>query len=490
MAAMLEKVSSGLRRSPATSKGLSPVALQACVSTLQHEFELHSFMLAVDSDVVAEAWWEPYKPSRQHMQHSATKSFMQVGVGLAAADGLVSVNDPVAKFFPEFAAEFSYGDTLTVEHLLTMSVGHERAISGSVWRPIQTSWVREFFREPSVLRPGNLFLYTSAASYMLSGIVQKVTGQTLEQYMRPRFFEPLGIENFHWDQCPHGISTGGNGLSCETEALLKLGLLHFQKGSWDGGEILPAWWVKRATTTQISPAPLFGVDSGDGYGYQWWTRPDGSYYAWGIFGQYCIVMPRFKAVLAVTGGMPQAKNSFISAVERHLHPLLTRAGKGVSKDGQAELATFLQNVTLLRPSSRTSSDVAVTVCGRDLSVESNDLRIQTIRLDFNGSACAYTQVDSRGVHTITGGFSGWHEGKTSMTGNHLHHEYQLEDMAIVACAEWTDARTLVMTWQFVESAFRDVVTLRFDENGTFTLDREVNANTGPLKQPTLFGRWI
>ena len=74
---------------------------------------------------------------------------------------------------------------------------------------------------------------------MLSAIVQKVTGQTLLDYLRPRLFEPLGIGNPTWETSPQGISLGGYGLSIRTEDIARFGQLYLQKGKWQGKQLLP-----------------------------------------------------------------------------------------------------------------------------------------------------------------------------------------------------------------------------------------------------------
>ena len=86
--------------------------------------------------------------------------------------------------------------------------------------------MREFFKIPLAYAPGERFVYTSAASYMLSAILTRLTGQTMHDYLKPRLFEPLGIAGEAWDVGPDGVNPGGNGLVETTAALLKLGILH------------------------------------------------------------------------------------------------------------------------------------------------------------------------------------------------------------------------------------------------------------------------
>ena len=100
--------------------------------------------------------------------------------------------------------------------------------------------------------PGAPFVYNSAATYMLSAIVQKLTGMKLIDYLQPRLFEPLGIEGAAWESCPRGINMGGWGLEVRTEDIARFGQLYLQKGMWQGKRLIPEAWVKEATSRQVS----------------------------------------------------------------------------------------------------------------------------------------------------------------------------------------------------------------------------------------------
>jgi CubicO group peptidase (beta-lactamase class C family) len=115
----------------------------------------------------------------------------------------------------------------------------------------EENWVRTFLAQNIAHQPGTQFMYNSAATYMCSAIVQKVTGQTMLDYLTPRLFEPLGISGMRWETCPRGINTGGWGLSIQSEGLAKFGQLLLQKGKWNGKQLLPAAWIEEATRFHI-----------------------------------------------------------------------------------------------------------------------------------------------------------------------------------------------------------------------------------------------
>jgi CubicO group peptidase (beta-lactamase class C family) len=264
---------------------------------------LHSFMLVRHGQVVAECWWKPEAADKPHVMHSLSKSFTSTAVGLAVAEGKLNIDDHVLKFFPEDApAEPSENlKAMRVRDLLTMTCGHE---TEAKFTP-ETPWVKTFLAQPVPHKPGTHFQYNTPGSYMLSAIVTKVTGQTVLDYLKPRLFEPLGIENPTWQASPQGISCGGFGLFIRTEDIAKFGLLYLQKGKWNGKQLVPASWVETATSKLVEnkDAPSGRGNKPDwqqGYGFQFWQCQHGAFRGDGANGQFCIVLPQQDAVIAIT----------------------------------------------------------------------------------------------------------------------------------------------------------------------------------------------
>ena len=263
-----------LPRSSPEAQGVSSAGIRAFVEAADLKVNtLHSFMLVRHGHVVAECWWKPEAADKPHVMHSLSKSFTCTAVGLAVAEGKLNIDDHVLKFFPDDApAEPSENlKAMRVRDLLTMTCGHE---TEAKFTP-DTPWVKTFLAQPVPHKPGTHFQYNTPGSYMLSAIVTKVTGQTVLDYLKPRLFEPLGIENPQWQASPQGISCGGFGLFIRTEDIAKFGLLYLQKGKWNGKQLVPASWVEMATSKQVEnkDAPSGRGNKPDwqqGYGFQFW----------------------------------------------------------------------------------------------------------------------------------------------------------------------------------------------------------------------------
>jgi CubicO group peptidase (beta-lactamase class C family) len=236
-----KQVSKSLPRSVPEAEGVSSrdiITFLDSVEVRKHEF--HSFMFLRHGKVIAEGWWNPYRPDLKHTLYSASKSFTCTAIGLAVKGKKLSIDDKVISFFPEslpdtvdpFLAE------LKIKDLLSMSSGQRQESSATT-----NDWIKAFLETPVVNEPGTKYRYSSMASFMLSAIVQKVTGEKVVDYLTPRLFNPLGIEGYDWETNPQGINTGGWGLRLKTEDLAKFGQLYLQKGRWNGKQILPEKWV-------------------------------------------------------------------------------------------------------------------------------------------------------------------------------------------------------------------------------------------------------
>ena len=203
-----------LPRSSPEAQGISSTGIRAFLDAVQSsKHELHSVMVVRHGQIVAEGWWSPYGPEFNHTLYSLSKSFTSTAVGFAVAEGRLKVDDRVAPFFPnDLPGEVSdHLAALRVKDLLSMAVGHEK---DPTWPMVQQqNWSKAFLAWPIPKAPGSLFVYNSGATYMLSAIVQQITGQKILDYLQPRLFEPLGIPGATWETCPRGINVGGWGLS-------------------------------------------------------------------------------------------------------------------------------------------------------------------------------------------------------------------------------------------------------------------------------------
>jgi len=304
------------RRTP-ESQGISSIRILDFIDTLERSgLEFHSFMLVRHGKAIAEAWWTPYSAEQPHLLHSYSKSFTSTAAGFAIDTGLLTLDDPVISFFPDdLPGEVSpHLAAMKVRHLLCMGSGHTEEPSHA-----GDNWIRAFFEQPVNKEPGAHFMYNSMATYMVSAILQKATGQRVTDYLEPRLFGPLGILKLHSERCPRGNDIGGWGMSARTEDMAKLVQLYLQRGVWNGKRLLSEAWIDAATSKQISNGVNPESDWCQGYGFQFWRSKHGCYRGAGAFGQYGVVMPAQDAVIAITSQVNDMQRP-LSLVWEHLLP--------------------------------------------------------------------------------------------------------------------------------------------------------------------------
>ena len=425
------------------------------------------------------------------MLHSATKSFTGTAAGLAIGEGLFTLDDRVVSFFPQYVEADGHDNLheMRVRDLLTMTSGHNVLVSGKAWRPIKASWVPEFLKIPVAAQPGKLFCYSSAPSYMLSAIVQRTAGQSIHEYLRQRLFNVLNVDGESWESDSTGVNSGGNGLSLAPEDFLKFGILYCQGGMWEGTRILPAQWVKEATAMQVRH-PITRALGEDyepqalGYGYHFWMGPHDSYYASGIFGQYCVVMPDRNTVLAINSGVGGDRTHEV------LGPVWSELYGAINVDspssGMRSDALTVGSPLVTMPTSL-DAPIASEISGEVYQMTPNEEGVREVSIHFESDRCVVAISDDRGRHQVLCGIGQWLESPTSVSGSALHHGYEFDTTTVVACGAWSSVDEFTMTWSFIESAFRDTVVCRFVDD-QLELNRSVNVNTGSTVRPTLRGK--
>ena len=476
-------MSTTLLRSTSESQGVPSAAILAFIEeTEKAGLELHSLMLLRHGRIVAEGWWSPYSPDRPHVLHSLSKSFTSTAVGMAVDEGRLTVDDFVLSYFPEDAPKRSgeHLRAMRVRHLLSMSTGHDQDTTGYMHRSKDGNWARAFLARPVVHEPGTHFLYNTGATYMLSAIVQKLTGQTLLEYLSPRLFTPLGIEGATWESCPRGVNTGGFGLSIKTEDIAKFGQLYLKRGAWEGRQLVSQAWVAEAAAKQVSNGDDPNSDWAQGYGYQFWRCRHGAYRGDGAFGQYCLVMPDQDAALAITGGVKDMQ-AVLNLIWIHLLPAMSRYPLPPDDEREATLHRKLVALALPLPKRRSNSPLADEVSGKTYIFPENRPGIETVRLDFGADAVTVKMRDGRGEHVAACGMGRRIEGESSFIrvdgGPH----------PVAAAGAWTAPNTYTAQLCFCEQGVTLTATHEFAQDA-LRYRLEVNVGFGPTKTPLLVGR--
>ena len=475
-----------LPRGAPEAQGIPSPAIKAFLDAAEAKIDaLHSVMILRHGVVVAEGWWSPYQKDDPHVMFSLSKSFTSTGIGLAAAEGKLTIDDPVLPYFPEDApAEPSPNlKAMRVRDLLAMSTGQhaDDLQKFSFTGPGDERLTHAFLALPVAHKPGTHFLYNTPATYILSAILHKATGTDLYDYLGPRLFAPLGITDATWEKSRDGITLGGYGLKIRTEDIARFGQLYLRKGVWNGKQILPAAWIAQATARQTSNGSNPASDWDQGYGYQFWRCRHGAFRGDGAFGQFCVVMPEQDAVVAITSGTRDLQG-VLDLVWAHILEPMKAGALPANPTGRADLRRKLAALKLPPQDGRPTSPRASSVSGRTYVFPANDDKVESARLDVEGeSATIVMKVAGREGRVLCGA-GAWRRGGTLPGADGT-------DQAAAASGAWTADDTYVARVYLNETPFRVTVTMRFTDDG-LVMDREYNVSLGsqPTKRTQLVGR--
>jgi CubicO group peptidase (beta-lactamase class C family) len=471
-----------LPRSTPERQGVASSAILGFVEAVDSRIDsLHSVMIVRHGQVVAEGWWAPYSAESRHELYSLSKSFTSTAVGLAIAEGKMTRDEPVLAAFPGDAPDNPSNNlkAMRIRDLLRMSAGHqaEPKLSPDVISS------KNFLAHPVPFKPGTHFLYNTPATFMASAMVQKATGQTVLDYLKPRLFEPLGIADPTWDANFQGISLGGYGLSLKTEDIAKFGQLLIQKGNWQGKQLVPAAWVEEATARQTSNGSSPNSDWEQGYGYQFWRCRHNAFRGDGAFGQFCLVLPDQDAVVAITSGTNDLQG-VLNLVWDKLLPAFAPAALPDDNEAAARLAAKLRSLTIRKPQGPATSPTLDRVAGKTYAFASNDKKLESARVEAGatpGDIAIITKIDGQERRIEVG--TDWKKGTIPAPTNAGITRVE-GTRAIAAAGAWTAEDTYTARVVLYETPFITTLTLRFTGD-ELAYDSQVNVRG---KDPQLLGR--
>ncbi|KEO91605.1 beta-lactamase [Erythrobacter longus] len=252
-----------------------------------------------------------FAPDQRWTSFSVAKSFTSTLLGAAVRDGFISsLDDPVTAYVPGLAGSAYEG--VSLRQIATMT-------SGVAWNEDYTdpnsdvarmnNFILEFGAEATVAQmralsreapAGEKWLYKTGETNLIGLVVENAVGLSLAEYAQEKIVEPAGLKDgLFWMADARGGSIGGCCLSLSLGDYTRMGIFALE----GGGDSVPEGWFAEAGDSLVD----FG-DTGFGYGYQWWTYPQG-YGAQGIFGQSITIIPEKQLVLTVVSNWSTATSN-------------------------------------------------------------------------------------------------------------------------------------------------------------------------------------
>ena len=476
MASVCASAAYRLPRVAPTSVGIEPKQFELLYDSLLTSdiTELHHLMVVVDGKVAGEIHPAPFKASDRHTLYSVSKTFTAVAVGLAIEDGLLSVEDELVKFFPQYA---QYISGVKIKDVLTMRSGFET--KGGM-RNSQLDWVDYYLSRPLATTPGTRYSYDSIETYLLSAVVQQVTGKDVLTLLNERVFFPMGIDDVEWEKCPKGIVTAGWGIYMTAEAQAMFGQLLLQKGSWKGQQLVSQEWIEEMMTVRVVRK------ASNDYGYQiWLCEYPGAWRADGAYGQYIIIVPQKNMVVVLnqcskSKGWPERSNIWHTVVKN---------AHGCAIEGEPDelenLAKFEANASLPLLKGSATNALAKKYDGKEYKLPKNKLGWKSIKFHFEANKFTLDVVDAEDKKSaIAMGYDKW---LMSELAGYPHYSISAKGLftgitgpfTTGACYAWNNNNTLSAKIHYTNWITSLKLDFKFNEKGGLQIEIEENF----LKKP-------
>ncbi len=500
----LAQTVSSLPRSTPEAEGVSSAAIIDFLNAVDTSgVELHSFMFVRHGRVIAEGWWDPYGPEYKHILFSASKTFTATAVGFAVSENRLKLTDKVVSFFP-----YSLPDTIgplmremTVQNLLTMAAGQDpepRSFGNN------GDWIKSFIDTEPKHKPGSVFMYNNMATFMLSAIVQQVTGQPIFDYLQPRLFKPLDIRGIDWDLNPQGINLGMIGLRLRTEDLAKFGQLLMQQGVWNGKQLIPKAWVQEALSFKIStenhgaPAVKERSDWTQGYCYQMWRGRNNTVRLDGMGGQFVVLIPDKDAFVVMTANAANTQKQ-LDNMHNYLIPGI-KSDKPLKPEPAVTAELARREAALQIPVSNkayTRSSLEKAISGKEFLLDNNSHNIQSVYFVFEENSLRFVIKRDNRLLPLKAGAGTWAVSNSesnsllaplaSIPSKSVDAGYKVVQYISKAGTQfgWTDDKSLEITARFMEESLgAQTVVCKFTGSGS---DIRVSLET---KAPSFGGRMM
>ena len=445
------------------SVGVSSKKVLDLLTTLEdYGLCTHNILLARGDKIFTECYYAPFDRNFKHRMYSVSKSFVSIAVGLAQDEGLLSIDDPFMKYFPEYENEATKGNEFihmqTIRDMLRM----ETSVKHIGWFTAGTDDRCEvYFRLPAYRVPGTTFEYDSPGSFMLCSIVEKVTGKPFLEYMKDKFLRKIGFsEDAYCLKCPGGHSWGDSGVMCTPRDLLLFARFVANGGVWDGVRYVSREYMDAAVSRQVDNDPL-GHEAYNhyGYGYQIWKCPNDGFAFVGMGDQFAIYDPKTDIIFVINSdnqGSDASRPIFYHKLFRDLFPSVSDKPLPEDKEAQKALDDHIASAKLVSLKGAYDSPIKDKVNGTTYKLDPNPMEIKWVRFDLDGDKGTFNYENKQGVKSLPFGichneFSLFpEEGYSDLVGTCgvKGHKYEC-----AASAAWTDPEKLKIKVQIIDKYF-------------------------------------
>ena len=354
---------------------------------------LHSFILMKGNNIFAECYRKPFVKDELHRMYSVSKTFAAMALGILIGDGVVDINAPIIKYFPEYDNDDVHPNVknMTVEHLLKMTTCFPY---GSTYSTVASpdkvpNWLDTFFCCKTTHPSGTIYNYDSSASYMLAVLVERLTGKPFMELLKDRALCKIGgSKDMRCLKAPGGHSWSSSAVLCSTRDLARLARLTMLKGEWDGEQLLPRDYVEAAISKKIDNGQegFFTFTEGHGYGYQIWRTLDNTFYFLGMGGQLAICMPEEDLLFVCNAdvqGLPGTYAPVYMCLWKNIKELINGSPLAEDKAAFDALSEKCSSIEYPCYPGNKTSEVAQYINGKKYILNKNPMGITEIAFCFD-----------------------------------------------------------------------------------------------------------
>lgn len=388
----------------------SRVVLETLKALDHYGFATHSIIMARGNDIFTECYYKPFGKDFLHRMYSVSKSFLGIAIGFAIDDGLLSLDDKLTDFFPEYKNE-NFNELLcesTIRDMLMMSTSMQVPISWFERHGGDRTSV--YFTKKGEKIPGTLFRYDSPGSYMLGHILENVTGKDFMSYMREKFLDAIGFsKEAYCLTVPEGNAFVDSGIMCTTRDLLAVARFALSLGEWNGKQYLSRQYMEEATSkivcndTEGSALAGYG---GYGYGYQIWKAPNNGFAFVGMGDQFAVCDFEHDFIFVITSDNQGSSNQTRPVLYHELYNrIIPNLGESLPDDAaaKAELDNYIASRELVHFGKTKFGAFASEIENVTYELEENPMGIERIRFNFDGDKGVLSYKNAQGEKELTFG---------------------------------------------------------------------------------------
>lgn len=426
----------------------------------RYKVNLHSFLFARNGNIIAEGYYKPFDKDFKHRLYSCSKTFVALAVGLMVGEGKIKVTDKICDHFPEmievepdrWLAETTIEDLLTMSTSYHVTTYHDRKFK---------EWAKTFFnRYKSTYPSGTIYRYNTSASFILDVLVEKYSGKTFLEYLRP-VFDKIGVSNDIWCvKAPDGYSWGGSGVVCTLRDFAKVGEFILNKGKVDNEQLIPIEYMEKACSPLVIQTSYnsFTPFQDNGYGYQIWCYENGTYGMRGMGMQIIYCNPKTNFVFACQADTQGSDH----VAEQLLFELLIDEIDANFVDYELEQTNYDKLQQMISQLSVDNVKFGLDTCDTENKVDGvkynlnkNEFDWKWFKLNFTAKTPYIEYENSRGVKKIYFGKGNYVLGTFPET-----HYYDVQvdtpanrELDMYAIGSWLTERDLLIRAYVIDSSF-------------------------------------